>query len=193
MTDHPTITRAFTAALELDGDGRTIMGRCVPYDTPTLVADDLEPYMETFKRGAFRSAMKDPARVHLVFGHDELAIGNQLGHAVSFADTDGGLDAVFRAVGSPGEVALEQIRAGMFRGLSIHAAIPPSGSRRRADGVIERTMVYLRHVALVKEPAYEAATVTALRSSSALDPVGMADVRARQDQYRAVTFPITRP
>ena len=183
MADHPTITRAFTAALELDGDGRTIVGRCVPYDAPTLVQDPgaPEPYMETFRRGAFRSAMKAPDRVHLVFGHDELAIGNQLGHAVSFTDTDGGLEGVFRAVGSPGDMALEQIRAGMFRGLSIHAAIPPSGSRRRTDGVIERTMVYLRHVALVKEPAYESATVTALRSSSA-DPLG--EIRAAQDRYR---------
>lgn len=183
MTDHPTITRAFVAQLALDGDGRTICGRCVPYNVPTLVADveQPEPYMESFRAGAFRSAMKDPTRVHLVFGHDTVHVGNQLGHAVTFTEADDGLDATFRAVGAPGDTALEQIRAGMFRGLSIHAAIPPSGSRRRPDGVIERTMVYLRHVALVAEPAYADAQVTAVRSNAM---PALADIRAQQDRYR---------
>lgn len=181
------VTRAFSASLDTDGDGRTIMGRCVPYDQPTLVQDDPAglPYSEVWKHGAFRSALRDPTRVHLVFAHDESAIGNRLGHAVQFTDGDGGLDASFRAIGAPGEQALELIRAGMCRGLSIHAAIPPSGSRMRQDGVVERTMARLLHVALVTEPAYADALVTAIRSGTdAASRPSIAQVRDMQEQLR---------
>lgn len=178
-----TITRAFVAALDVEGDGRTIVGRCVPYDTPTAVADPgVGPYTETWRRGVFRSALKDPTRVHLVWQHDETSIGNRLGHAVSFDDGAGGLDAVFRTVGAPGDQALELIRSGMARGLSIRAAIPPTGSRRRPDGTVERVAARLLHVALVTEPAYADAVVTAVRSGD-LRP-GIVEIRALQAELR---------
>jgi HK97 family phage prohead protease len=177
------VTRAFAAELDLDGDGRTIVGRCVPYDTPALVADGGEPYTEVWKRGAFRGALRDPPRVHLVWAHDETAIGNRLGHAVALVESDAGLEGTFRTIGQPGEHALELIRAGMARGLSIHAAIVRS--RTRTDGIVERQAARLLHVALVTEPAYADARVTAVRgSSSGPVSVSVAEVRAQQANYR---------
>jgi HK97 family phage prohead protease len=189
MSERVVISRLFVGPLDVEGDGRTIVGRCIPYDVPTRVADEgnPEPYVETWKRGAFRAALRDPGRIHLVWNHDETAIGNQLGHAVSFLEDAGGLDGTFRAVGTPGDQALELIRSGMARGLSVHAAISPSGSRTR-NGVVERTLARLIHVALVTQPAYEDAVVTAVRSSSG--SVELADVRAKQDAYR-LRFPPT--
>jgi HK97 family phage prohead protease len=186
MTGTITVTRAFTADLEADGDGRTIIGRCVPYDTPTMVADPGEPapYLETWRPGVFKRALKDPTRVHLVFAHDETAIGNRLGYAVTFRDEPAGLDATFRTVGAPGDQALELIRAGMARGLSIHAAVSPSGSRTRTDGVVERTQARLIHVALVTEPAFADAKVTAIRAASSDRHPSLAEVRAMQAERR---------
>ena len=46
--DETTLTRTFTAELDEDGDGRTIVGRCVPFDTPATVSDppDFREYQE---------------------------------------------------------------------------------------------------------------------------------------------------
>jgi HK97 family phage prohead protease len=185
MTEPITITRAFPAELTA-GDGRTILGRCVPYDVPTLVADDTgPPYLESWRRGAFRRIARDAPRVRLVYEHHE-TIGDVIGHAVELHETDGGLDAVFRAIGAPGEQALELIRAGVVRGLSIQAIIPPSGSRTRADGVVERTLASLRHVALTATPAYADAVVTATRGAGGRATI--AEIRRQQAALRGKDF-----
>src|SRR5262245_61549469 len=177
-----TVTRALSATVDLDGDGRTIVGRVLPYGAPTLVCDPGgEPYTEVWSKGAFRGQLNAANRVPLVWAHDEGTITNQLGHAVTLTESDGGLEGTFRAVGAPGDHALELVRAGMARGLSVHAAI--TRSRARTDGVIERQAARLIHVALVPTPAYADATVTAIRSQTA-GGVWLAEVRARQRELR---------
>jgi HK97 family phage prohead protease len=153
--------------LDATGDGRTIVGRCVPYGVPKLVADgDGTPYTEVWRRGAFRRSVKAPNRVLLNYEHRE-GIGDVIGHAVSLTETDDGLEGEFRALsGTAGDQALELIRAGVTTGLSVSCAIPPTGSRLLADGVVERTLATLRHVALTGRPAYDEAMVTATRSAS---------------------------
>lgn len=184
-TEWLEIDREFTPSLAVDGDGRTICGLCVPYDTPTRVSDGGEPYLESWKRGAFRGAVRDAPRVRLVYQHDDQLILNRLGRAVTFTETDAGLEGVFRAMGGhSGDQALEMIRDGSCRGLSIHAAIPPTGSRQRPDGVLERTSARLVHVALVDQPAYSDAHVTAVRSASAPARPALAEIRALQAELR---------
>lgn len=184
------VTRAFTADLELDGDGRTIVGRCVPYDMPTLVADEDNPapYMETWRRGAFRNAVKDPPRVLFNYMH-QTSVLDTLGRAASFTETDSGLDGVFRVSATrAGDHALELVRDGTYRGLSIHAAV--IRSRHTPDGVVERHHARLLHVALVDQPAYTDAVVTAVRSST-VTAASIVEIRALQDELR-LRFPVTR-
>lgn len=190
-TDGPVeLFRDFVGALELDddGDGRTIYGCAVPYDTPTLVADRDAgiPYMETWKRGAFRAVVRDPSRVMLTFGHAADVLSNQIGGAVKLTETERGLETVFRALPGPdGDKALELIRAGLVRGLSVHAVIPRTGTRTKPDGTVERTLVAkLPHVALVAEAAYAGAAVTAVRDAGPAPRPGLTEIRAEQDRLR---------
>jgi hypothetical protein len=175
------ITRAFIADLQADGDGRTVVGQCVPYNTPTLVADGGEPYMEVWSRGVFKGATKDPGRVLFNFMH-QTSLREHLGRAVSLVESDDGLEGVFRVVDHPdGDKALGLVRDGTHRGLSIHAAVVRS--RTRPDGVIERQAARLLHVALVDQPAYTDAQVSAIRHQTVSGAL-IAEVRARQADYR---------
>jgi HK97 family phage prohead protease len=184
MTEPELITRVFATEL-VPGDGRTILGRCVPFDVPTLVADGpgTEPYMESFRRGAFRRITKAAHRVRLVYEHGE-TIGDVVGHGVELTETEGGLDAVFRAIGAPGDQALELIRAGVCRGLSVQVMVPANGTRRTAEGTVERHLVTeLRHVALTARPAYADALVTATRSGG-IPGSAVVEARRQNDALR---------
>lgn len=187
MTSEPlTVRRSFVATLEAN-DGRTILGRCVPYGVEATVVDAVGPraglpYRELWQRGAFRRACKAPNRVMFNYEHRE-GIGDVIGHAVELSESDDGLDAVFRALpGTPGDQALELIRSGIVTGLSISATVPPSGSRTRDDGTVERHLANLHHVALTGVPAYVDAQVTATRSGGALAYI--AEIRRQQDALR---------
>lgn len=189
MTEPMMITRAFAGPLELadeTGDGRTIAGRCVPYDVPALVADpnEPEPYFEVWKRGVFKNQIKAPNRVPLVFAHRE-GFADQIGRGVDFTDAPDGLEATFRLWPDAAANAREMIRDGTCAGLSIHAAVPVSGSRRRPDGTVERRSARLIHVALVGEPAFADAHVTAIRAAGdGPPPAGILEIRAIQDRLR---------
>jgi HK97 family phage prohead protease len=139
--------------------------------------------MESWARGAFRSATKDPTRVGLTFMHLP-GLREVVGRGVQFTESDEGLDGVFRAVEhDDGDKALALVRDGSYRGLSIHAAV--MRSRHRDDDVLERQVARLIHVALVDVPAYEEARVTAVRAASAPAPaVELTEIRARQERYR---------
>lgn len=168
------LLRSFDAALEV-GDGRTITGRCVPFDIEATVADpwDPVPYREVWRAGAFRSIVKAPHLVHLNFEHDERSILNRLGTVTELIERDDGLHATFRAVGAPGDQALELIAAGALRGLSLGVIMHERGSRTLPDGTVERTRVArLPHVALTGSPAFPGAEITAVRSA---DPGGDTD------------------
>lgn len=189
------VQRTYTAEL-VEGDGRTIVGRCVPYDSPADVADgpDGRPYREVWRPGAFRNVVKSPHRTTLNYDHrDDLP--NLIGHAVALEEHDDGLHATFRAMpGTSGDQALELIRSGIATGLSIHAWVSPRGTRRNTDGTVERVLAArLPHVALCREPAYAGAGVTAVRSIGGADgtaprveiPATVAEVLAYTSAARA--------
>lgn len=184
MTDSAEIRiLRFDSTLEL-GDGRTIVGRVVPYNVPALVADELGvTYREQIAPGTFRRAVRAPNRVLLNYEH-RTGILDQVARCTELVESDAGLDGVFRALdGVPGDQALELIRSGAVTGLSVQARIPPRTSRTLDDGTIERTLAVLEHVALVAEPAYAGAGVTAVRSSSSSRPL-LEAVRARNAELR---------
>lgn len=160
------IVRSFDVDLEAT-DGRTIVGRCVPYDVPSTVADPPNPvtYREVWRPGAFRHVLKAANRVRLNYEHEARNILNVVGHAVDLHEQPDGLHGTFRAVGAPGDQALELIRSGTVRGLSVAVVMHERGNRN-ADGMIERIRVArLDHVALTASPAYADAGVMAVRSA----------------------------
>lgn len=175
MTEHLFIERAYTVDLATEGDGRTIVGRCVPYGEAATVADeDGRPYREAFARGAFRRAAQAPQRVLLDFEHDR-SLGGVVGHGLSFVERDDGLHGEFRATGSAGDRALELVHDGVLTGLSVRALLL---SRGRRDGdVIVRTHCHLDRVALVREPAYAGATIAAVRAASMVEPLDLTALR----------------
>lgn len=167
------LVRSFPTELAAaDTDGRTIVGICVPYDVESEVSDPVErgglgiAYREVWRAGAFRNVLKAPHMVKLVYEHEERSILNVVGHGVELVERSEGLEGTFRAVGAPGDQALELINAGTTRGLSIGVLMHERGSRGDPrHELVERVRVAkLLHVALTGTPAYAAAGVTAVRS-----------------------------
>jgi hypothetical protein len=54
---------------DLEVRGRTLVLACVPFDTPTWVADSDGEYREVFRRGAFEHLTRDPGRTQLRYQH----------------------------------------------------------------------------------------------------------------------------
>lgn len=199
MTDHPsststTITRSF-AATDLEvGDGRTIVGRLVPYGEVARVADGLdEPYDEVWVPGAFRRVVRAADRVLLNYEH-RAGLLDQIARCTSLVDGDGGLDGEFRAFDGPvGDHGLELVRSKAVTGLSVAARVP-ARRRVRDDGVVERHLAtMIEHVALTAAPAYAGAAITAVRhvGPELVDeapPVHITEIRAWLDEAR-VRFP----
>lgn len=162
------IVRAYAGPLEAT-DGRTIVGRCVPFDVPAIVADgDGAPYREVWRAGAFRRVCRaaGTGRVLLNYEHRD-GLVDTIGPAIELEERPDGLHGTFHAMpGIPGDQALELIRSGAVTGLSVQAIVSVPHSRTLDDGTVERSLAKrLEHVALTGVPAYRDATVTAVRSA----------------------------
>ncbi len=166
--------RRFEATIVEDGDGRTIEGQVIPYNTRSRVSDppDFTPYDEEILPGAFRASVKAPNRVLLDFEHygatnDAIgsmgSIAGTLGWAVDLEERPDGLYGTFRVGNHPdGDKALELVRAGVLAGFS--AAFKPLRSLRSAGGVMQRAKAHLDRVSLCRVGAYETAKVMAVRA-----------------------------
>jgi len=148
-----TLHRTFPVELIEETDGRTLFGRCVPYDTVARVQDPgRPPYEEAFAFGAFRRAVKAPQRVLLRFEHRE-GLLDVAGYGTKMEERPDGLYGSFRALDSPaGEQALALHRAGVLGFFSI--GFVPIGNGRRDTGVRVRTHCHLDEVSLCREGAY---------------------------------------
>jgi HK97 family phage prohead protease len=186
------IERRYLTELDVS-DGRSIIGRCVPFDDRALVADgDGTPYYEIIRRGAFRNSLRAAraGRYRLVYEHST-DLANVIGPAVELVERDDGLHGTFRALdGTIGDHALELVRSGTCTGLSITARTHERGTRILDDGTVERSLLSLEHVALTAEPAYAGAGVTAVRNRGDLDapPPLIARALARSELLRAKSF-----
>lgn len=165
MTDE-LLHRELQDALELRhddaGEGRTVRLRIVPWGVvapkATLERGAVGP--ETFARGAFDGV--DPSRVTIESGaHGGPLVGRGL--ALEQLEDAAYLDAsIARTVA--GDELLELARAGVYRDVSVAFAPRAGGSRRRRDGVTERTAADLRRVAILERGAYEGAQLVHIRS-----------------------------
>jgi len=178
-----TIERRYAGPVDV-GDGRTIVGLCAPYDRVATVSDGGPPYQEVIRAGAFRRSTKAPHRTLLNYEH-RTDLGNVIGPATELVERDDGLYGTFRVLpGALGDHALEVIRSGACTGLSVSAALHPQGSRV-VDGIVERNLLILAHVAVTASPAYDGAEVIALRSGDVLQAQGIRDALALNDRLRA--------
>jgi HK97 family phage prohead protease len=163
-----TITRTFPLTLERSGgDGRTIGGRCVPYNVAADVSDDgVTTYREMFAPGAFGKQTSAPARIELRYLHGA-GLLERIGRGTQLEDRDDGLWGMFHVRdGVVGDQALALVDDGFLTGLSVSGRAVRSTNR---DGVVVRERVHLSEVSLCEVPAYAGARVSMRRSRLELE------------------------
>jgi HK97 family phage prohead protease len=161
------LNRAHQADLEIRGDGRTVVGIAVPYDTPTLIRDHTGSYNELFRRGSFAKTITERGdRVKFLAQHDRRSM--PLGRATLLREDAAGLYGEFRVSATQaGDEALELIRDGALDGLSI--GFRPIQQKRSKDGtMVERTEAGLDEVSAVTFPAYDGAVIAGVRAADLL-------------------------
>lgn len=157
--------------VEVAKDGKTVEALMVPWDTPSTVVDLVRgrvvQYQESFCRGAFSRAEKQPQFVDLIWNHSEL-VGNVLGRGTSFHSTDAGEVGIFRLYEANAELAREAL---VDRGVSIcfRSLSPKLGEQEREGAHVQRQAVHLDHLASVTNPAYPDAKVLAIREAQELE------------------------
>jgi uncharacterized protein len=163
------LIRTFTPDLEVrsaakGGDGRTIFGIAVPYDSPQRIDDDL---IEQFARGAFNHQLKAANRVRLSREHVQLG-GALIGTTTLLRDDAAGLYWEARASKTPlGDETLELVKDGALSHLSIAFR---ERQNRRVPGtrITERVTADLGEVAVVLQGAYgDLAAAAGVRSAVA--------------------------
>ncbi len=167
-TQNEVILRTFSAELSA-GEGRTVDVRIVPYGERITHNDGLggvpvgQPYTEEWVTGAFSHQLKAANRVLANVEH-EPGIAGVVGHGLALREDFDALYGSFKIHDTPeGNKALMLVREGIFGGVSLEAI--PQKTVKTVAGVVQRVKAHLRAVALCREPAYETATVLAVREA----------------------------
>jgi uncharacterized protein len=158
------VARSFEVQLELraEEEGRTLIGRAVPYGETVEVGR----IRERFVAGAFAAqiASGTVGRVKLFESHQaRLSGAAPIGKTTYLAERSDGLHGQWPLFNTQrAHDALELVRAGEVTGLSI--GFKPTKSQRARDGAVERMVAHLDHVVLTGEPIYPGAEVMGVRS-----------------------------
>jgi len=155
----PTFERTFDVQLT-ERDGRTVYGRCVPYNVVAEVSDGGPRYQEMFLPGSIVNAQ---GRMDAFLDvHHERGFRGVVGHNVSVEERPDGLHAGFRLLKhADGEKALELVRAGVLTGFSVSFR---DLQNRIVGGVTQRVRAHVDRVALCMRGAYPEAQVLAVRT-----------------------------
>ena len=163
------------ADLEVRGDGRTLYGVVVPFDTPTRISSRLEgAFTETFRRGAFERTIRERGgKVRLAVLHDETT-RLPIGRATELREDPAGLVGEFRVSATvQGDEVLALVRDGALDGLSVgFRPIRDRWSKGRQS--VERLEVALSEVSVVASPAYADARIVGVRAATLYIPPGEA-------------------
>jgi HK97 family phage prohead protease len=166
------LTRTFEAVFEVRdaGDGRTLIGRAVPYGE-TITFSENGGGRERFEYGAFAEQIRS-GQVHAVKmydSHQARMSGQQpIGKTATLTETPQGLFGSWPLYNTTrANDALELVRTGEVTGLSI--GFKPIGRTTTGpQGELVRAAAHLDHIVLTHEPAYAGAVVTAIRSARPL-------------------------
>jgi HK97 family phage prohead protease len=154
-------TRAFVADIDVrsEGDGRTVCGIVVPWDTPARVSDGGPTYTEVWQRGAFsKHLLERQSPVKLLSQHDPL---RPIGVSTVMREDAAGLYGEFRVSNTQfGNDQLELIRDGALDSFSI--GFRPIKHTKRGD-TVTRTEAAIRETSVVTFPAFAAAQITGVR------------------------------
>jgi HK97 family phage prohead protease len=166
---------------EGEGDGRELTIRLVKWGE---VADHtMEGIRETFAPGAF--AGSDPARVTIESQEHRRDL---VGRGIALEERDDGAYLTARiAKTHAGDDLLTLIREGVLSAASV--VFRPISSRRRSDGVIERTLAELARVAILDRGAYPSAAVVSVRN----EPEPTPEVRPMADDKVIEEKPDEKP
>lgn len=158
--------RSVESALEITGDGRTVVGLLAPYNEIARVDDGFGPYWETYETGCFERCIRgNPSYLRVQLEHN----GHWVGRGAVWRDGPKGLAAEMRLDNTEaGREAAFKIRDGQTPGLSL--AYLPGQNRTvvHKDGrevVHRRRVKAIHHVALCQTPAYAAAQVEMVRDA----------------------------
>jgi HK97 family phage prohead protease len=175
---------------EGEGDGRELTIRLVKWGE---VADHtMEGIRETFAPGAF--AGSDPARVTIESQEHRRDL---VGRGVALEEREDGAYLTARiAKTHAGDDLLTLIREGVLSAASV--VFRPISSRKRADGVIERTLAELARVAILDRGAYPSAAVVSVRNEPdptvqepAVQEVAMSDEQTPVEATAETEAPVT--
>ncbi len=141
---------------EGEGDGRELTIRLVKWGE--VAEHTQEGIRETFAPGAFRGS--DPARITIESQEHRRDL---VGRGIALEEREDGAYLRARVARThAGDDLLTLIREGVLSAASV--VFRPIQSRRRADGVIERTLAELARVAILDRGAYPSAAVVSVRS-----------------------------
>lgn len=178
------------------GDGRTLIGRLVPYGRASEVddGDGRRPYRERFVKGAFERQLRSGQHRQVALFAQHVRSNDRLPLARAdrlFDEPDGLFGSFPMPHTTAADDALELVRSGVVTGLSVGFRLLDGGSRRGTDGVIERRRAHVDHVALTHSPAYEGAEVVALRAAGGVELAGrpLATWQREGDRLRRVLDP----
>lgn len=151
--------RSFNPDLEYraDGKNRYVRGIAVPYDQPVRITNDL---VEAFRSGVVDHQMNAANRVW--FAREHIVLGGTLiGAGREMRNDAAGLWGEWKVSDTViGNDTYELMKDGALRELSVGFQ-PVTDDRSSAPGIVIRTKVNLKEVAVVLEGAYgELATAT---------------------------------
>lgn len=166
MSDLQIVRFAPDVEIQRGGDGRTVHGILVPWDTPTRVYDQFGPtgrpaaYNEAVARGAFPEAVANPRSVKFLGHHNKMV--NPLGRGSALRDDAAGLYGEFYvSKTTAGDEVLELVRDGALDAFSV--GFLPVESVERGD-VYVRTRGLLNETSIVTFAAYPGAVVGGVRA-----------------------------
>jgi HK97 family phage prohead protease len=151
-------TRSLSVELELR-DGRTIVGRAIPYGIEAQIGS----YLELFRPGAFADV--DPSSVPLTAPHPKDGAELPIGVSLAYSERPDGLYGEWRVSETTfGDDVLALVRDRAVSGLSVGFIPDPASDVWDAERTrVERHHAGLDHVAIVRSPAYADARIVALR------------------------------
>jgi len=175
------------ARAEPEGDGRRVLIRLLRWDETT--SNTQEGVTERFARGAFRGV--DPSTVTIeAQRHGGPIVG--IGESIEERDDGAYLWARISQT-RDGDDLLTLVRDKVLRAASVVFRPFASGSRQRADGVVERTRVDLARVAVLDRGAYKSAAVVAVRQAQEADMAAEPIAEAQQEAPPITPEPVAAP
>jgi HK97 family phage prohead protease len=156
-------TRQFEFRAQGEGDGRTLSGIVVPYDTRAEIAEHGREFTERIAYGACRDAVASGgAGLPVLWAHDRSQV--PVAAVTQLEERREGLYLEARLMThSLADAVREAVAEGAVRGASIGFSVPEGGDEWRGD---QRTInrLQLREISVTPFPAY-AATGVGVRAS----------------------------